>query len=294
MADIGALLRDVDVYCFFFFRAEDGIRDGISGLEFSRVLFRSIGLCIGFMAFMVYGVMEKTLDKQIGDDAEPEEPFKMSDIKEIMMNPGFWLIAILCLLFYSAVFPFMKYANDLMINKYGVAAESAGFITGLLPLGTLFLTPTFGGIYDKFGKGATIMIVGAVLLIVVHLLFALQILHYWWFATIIMIVLAIAFSIVPSAMWPSVAKLIPHRQSGTAYALIFWVQNICPPGVPVLIGYVLERYGKLDATDGGPAYDYTAPMIIFTMFGVAALIVAITLKSVNAKKGYGLEQPNMK
>ena len=159
------------------------------------LLFSLIGLCIGFMAFMVYMVMEKTLDRQVGDDSEKEEPFKISDIKEIVSNPGFWLIAILCLLFYSAIFPFMKYANDLMVNKYGVAQESAGFITGLLPLGTLFLTPFFGGVIDKFGKGATMMIAGSVLLIIVHALFAMPILNYWWFATIIMVFLGIAFSL---------------------------------------------------------------------------------------------------
>ena len=204
------------------------------------------------------------------------------------------LIALLCVLFYSAVFPFIKYATDLMVNKYGVEQELAGFIPSLLPLGTLFLTPFFGNLYDRHGKGASIMLLGAVMLIAVHLLFALPILNVWWFATAIMIVLGIAFSLVPSAMWPSVPKIIPEKQLGTAYALIFWVQNWGLMGVPALIGWVLDSYCKLDTTNGGPAYDYTLPMVIFMCFGIVALFVAILLKREDKKKGYGLELPNIK
>ena len=116
----------------------------------------------------------------------------------------------------------------------------AGTIPSLLPLGTLFLTPFFGNLYDRIGKGATLMVIGSVLLICVHLLFTLPILNVWWFATAVMIVLGIAFSLVPSAMWPSVPKIIPENQLGTAYALIFWVQNWGLMGVPLLIGWVLN------------------------------------------------------
>ena len=200
---------------------------------------------------------------------------------------------LLCVLFYSAVFPFLKYATDLMINKYEVSPDLAGIIPSLLPLGTLFLTPFFGNLYDRRGKGATIMLIGAVMLIGVHVLFALPILNYWWFATLIMIVLGIAFSLVPSAMWPSVPKIIPEKQLGTAYALIFWVQNWGLMGVPALIGWVLDRFCKLGG-EGQPAYDYTLPMVIFACFGVLALIVALMLKAENRKKGYGLEEANIK
>jgi MFS family permease len=130
------------------------------------------------------------------------------------------------------------------------------------------------------------------MLIGVHLLFALPLLNQWWFATIIMIILGVAFSLVPSAMWPSVPKIIPENQLGTAYALIFWVQNWGLMGVPALIGWVLDRYCKLEGD--GPAYDYTLPMIIFTGFGVLALVVALMLKAEDKKKGYGLEKPNIK
>lgn len=258
------------------------------------LLLACILLCVGLISFIVYVVMDTRLDKQLEEEgAEPEEPFKISDIREIASNPGFWLIAILCVLFYSSVFPFLKYATDLMINKYAVEPQMAGIIPGLLPLGTLFLTPFFGGLYDRKGKGATIMVIGAVMLIFVHFLFALPLLNYWWFATIIMLVLGVAFSLVPSAMWPSVPKIIPERQLGTAYALIFWVQNWGLMGVPALIGYVLEKYGKLGG-EGQPAYDYTWPMIIFTGFGVLALFVALLLRRENRIKGYGLEEPNIK
>ena len=259
------------------------------------VLLCLIMLCIGTISYMVYIVMDRKLEASMSaEEEEKEEPFRMSDVFLIIKNKGFWLIALLCVLFYSAVFPFIKYATDLMVNKYHVEQELAGFIPSLLPLGTLFLTPFFGNLYDRKGKGATIMIIGAVMLIGVHLLFALPILNEWWFATLVMIVLGIAFSLVPSAMWPSVPKIIPEKQLGTAYALIFWVQNWGLMGVPALIGWVLDTYCKLDTTNGGPAYDYTLPMIIFCCFGIVALFIAVMLKREDKKKGYGLELPNIK
>lgn len=259
------------------------------------VLLCLIMLCIGTISYMVYIVMDRKLEASMSaEEEEKEEPFRMSDVFLIIKNKGFWLIALLCVLFYSAVFPFIKYATDLMVNKYHVEQELAGFIPSLLPLGTLFLTPFFGNLYDRKGKGATIMIIGAVMLIGVHLLFALPILNEWWFATLVMIVLGIAFSLVPSAMWPSVPKIIPEKQLGTAYALIFWVQNWGLMGVPALIGWVLDTYCKIDTTNGGPAYDYTLPMIIFCCFGIVALFIAVMLKREDKKKGYGLELPNIK
>lgn len=212
------------------------------------ILLCLIMLCIGLIAFIVYMVMDKKLEASVGEtEGEAEEPFSMKDIYVIIKNKGFWLIALLCVLFYSAVFPFLKYAADLMVNKYSVDPELAGIIPSLLPLGTLFLTPFFGNLYDRKGKGATIMIIGAIMLIGVHLLFTLPLLNYWWFATIVVVVLGVAFSLVPSAMWPSVPKIIPEKQLGTAYALIFWVQNWGLMGVPLLIGIVL------DATNPGIA-----------------------------------------
>ena len=158
----------------------------------------------------------------------------------LITNKGFWLIALLCVLFYSAVFPWIKFATDLVINKYQVNPNLAGLIPSVLPLGTLFLTPFFGNLYDKKGKGATIMIIGSVLLIIVHGIFSIPFLNSWILAMFVTVVLGIALSLVPSAMWPSVPKIIPEKQLGTAYALIFWIQNWGLMGVPLLIGVVLS------------------------------------------------------
>ncbi|MDR3260689.1 MAG: MFS transporter [Tannerella sp.] len=257
------------------------------------VLLGLLLLCIGWIAFLVFCVMDRKLDASIGKtDTESEDAFRISDIFLIIRNRGFWLIAVLCVLFYSAVFPFLKFATSLMINKYGVGEDLAGSIPSLLPFGTIILTPLFGNLYDKVGKGAGIMIFGSVLLVVVHTLFALPVLNVWWFAAIVMIVLGIAFSLVPSAIWPSVPKIIPQNQLGTAYATIFWVQNIGLSGVPMLIGWVLKTYCQTGNPD--KPYDYTLPMIIFTGFGILAVFVACLLKREDRKKGYGLENPNRK
>lgn len=260
------------------------------------ILFGLVLLCIGFITYIVFCVMDKKLDKSLEDNnAEPEEPFQAKDILLIVRNKGFWLVALLCVLFYSAVFPFLKYATSLMINKYNVDSSLAGTIPAILPFGTILLTPFFGGLYDKKGRGATIMISGATLLIIVHCLFAMPMLNAWWFAPILMVLLGIAFSLVPSAMWPSVPKIIPQKQLGTAYGLIFWVQNIGLSMVPLLIGKVLGNYCVIgQRADGSPIYDFTIPMLIFTCFGILALIVAFMLKKEDARKGYGLEKPNIK
>ena len=257
-------------------------------------------LVIGLLAYLVFCVMDSRLDKQEGafvaDDAD-DETFKLGDLTIILKSKGFWLIALLCLCFYSAVFPFLKYATSLMINKYNVDPTLAGLLPSILPFGNLLMTPIFGGIYDKYGKGATIMVIGSVLLIIVHLLFAMPMLNYWWFAALIMVLLGVAFSLVPSAMWPSVPKIIPLRLLGSAYALIFWVQNIGLGSVPLLIGNVLSDYCIVGTVvrDGNEViqYDYTLPMLIFAVFGVVALGLALWLKAEDSKKGYGLEKPNI-
>ncbi|MEI6050959.1 MAG: MFS transporter [Bacteroidota bacterium] len=268
------------------------------------ILVCLIMLCIGMIAFFIYTFMDKKLDKSVALEAgrsgniEEEESFRMSDIWFIVKNKGWWYIAILCVLFYSAVFPFLKYATDLMVNKFNVNQEFAGIIPGLLPFGTILLTPLFGNIYDRKGKGATIMIIGAILLIFVHALFSIPFLNFTPVAIILIIILGIGFSLVPSAMWPSVPKIIPEKQLGTAYAMIFWVQNIGLGGVPLLIGWVLNKYciTGTHLADGVRVsnYNYTIPMIIFTGFGILALIFALLLKAEDKKKGYGLELPNIK
>ena len=264
------------------------------------IAFAFILLCIGFIAFFIYVSMDKKLDKSVAESGEvnEEEPFKFSDIGTIITNKGFWLIAILCVLFYSSVFPFIKYAADLMVNKYGVDQKLAGLIPSLLPLGTLFLTPFFGNIYDKKGKGATIMIIGATIIVFVHAIFSLPVFNYWMVAVVLVILLGVALSLVPSAMWPSVPKIIPENQLGTAFSLIFWIQNWGLMGIPALIGYVLDQsnpgvaLAKANGTEI-PLYDYTNPMLIFTGLGVLAIVVGFMLKAEDKKKGYGLELPNI-
>ncbi|MFA6807255.1 MAG: MFS transporter [Bacteroidales bacterium] len=264
------------------------------------ILLCLICLCIGLISFIVFTVMDKKLDTEEANDPikqeeEEEEPFKVSDIFKILSNKGFWLIAILCVLFYSAVFPFLKYATDFMVNKFGVEQDIAGLIPSVLPFGTLFLTPLFGNLYDRKGKGASLMLIGAFMLVFVHALFAIPTLNSWPIAVVLVVILGIAFSLVPSAMWPSVPKIIPEKQLGTAYALIFWIQNWGLMGIPFIIGIVLDKYCKIDpATHGGAKYDYTIPMIIFACLGVLAVIVAFMLKAEDKKKHYGLEEANIK
>jgi MFS family permease len=262
------------------------------GVSYS-VLFGLTLLAIGLLAFLLYALLDKAYDRQAGAvAASAEDEFKLSDVKLVVTNHGFWLIALLCVLFYSCVFPFLKYATDLMVNKFGVNEEWAGLIPGLLPFGTILLTPLFGGIYDKRGRGATIMIVGALMLVGIHTLFSIPGVNSWAYAVSLMVLLGVAFSLVPSAMWPSVPKIIPEKQLGTAYALIFWVQNIGLMGVPYLIGVVLERFCKTTSAKGDVSYDYAIPMLIFAAFAALSLLVAVMLKREDKRRGYGLEKPN--
>jgi len=266
------------------------------------VILSILLLCIGLLSFIFFAVFDRKLDKEEAAAQETsDEEFKFKDILSIAKIKAFWLITILCVLFYSAVFPFIKYATQLIVQKFGVSDDFAGFIPALLPLGALFLTPVFGSVYDKKGKGATIMIIGSVILLFVHLLFSIPSLDSLYVAISLVIVLGIGFSLVPSAMWPSVAKIIPEQRLGTAYAMIFYVQNWGLLFVPMLIGFVLNKYCIIGTTekmiDGVEhtitLYNYTLPMLIFACFGALSIFFALWLKREDAKKGYGLEKPNI-
>ncbi len=212
------------------------------------ILVCLIMLCIGFISFFIYTFMDKKLDaSQVAYDkatntVDTEEAFRIKDILKIITNKGWWYLAILCVLFYSAVFPFLKYATDLMVQKFHINEDWAGIIPAMLPFGTILLTPLFGNLYDRKGKGASIMILGAILIIIVHMIFSVPFLNHWIIAIFLILILGIGFSLVPSAMWPSVPKIIPEKQLGTAYSLVFWVQNWGLMGVPALIGWVLNKY----------------------------------------------------
>lgn len=264
------------------------------------VAFAILLLIIGLLTFLIYAMMDAKYDKQEGVEEtgiDPEDEFKISDLGKLFTNKAFMYIAILCVLFYSAVFPFMKYAADLFVNKFGTSVDTGAFIAGLLPFGTMALTPVFGSFLDNKGKGASIMILGSILLIAVHLTFALAPSNII-FAWAGMIVLGIGFSLVPASMWPSVPKIVEDRYLGSAYAVIFMIQNIGLMTIPMLIGYVLESVNpgvteQIQQGIEGAAYNYTVPMLIFASTGILGLVFAFLLKAEDKKKGYGLELPNI-
>ncbi len=266
----------------------------------TTILIVVVFLILGLIGFFYYNTLDKKLDAQIAEeeDGSDDDTFKISDLWIIISNRGFWLVALLCVFFYSTVFPFYKYGPDLMVNKFGVSESWAGFLPGLVPFGTMLLTPLFGSIYDRKGKGASIMILGAILLIIVHVIFYLPFITSVVAAFFNVILLGIAFSLVPSAMWPSVPKIIPEKQLGSAFALIFWVQNFGLWGMPLAVGIVLDRTnpGVAEAKNAGELvnYDYQTTWTIFVALTILALIIAFWLKAEDKRKGYGLELPNIK
>ena len=246
-------------------------------------------LCAGVVSFLVYCMMDVKFDKAAKTtDSASDDEFRLSDLKILFCNKGFWLITLLCLMFYAGVFPFLKFATKVMVTKYCVDRELAGLIPAMLPFGTIFLTPLFGSIYDRKGKGATLMLIGSVILMLVHIVFALP-LTSWVVAVAAMVALGVAFGLVPSAMWPSVPKIIPMKLLGTAYALIFYIQNIGLSLVPIMIGSVNESN-----TDASGTIDYTMSMSLFAVFGFVAVLLSLALKAEDKRKGYGLEQANLK
>jgi Na+/melibiose symporter-like transporter len=287
----------------FFFSADIAGEKVVDGIRTGNVLnpvYLGVALVsIGFLTFLMYTFMDKKLDKQTGQTgpgADPTEEFHLSDLKKIITNRGFLLISFLCVLFYSGVFPFLKYAVFMMQSKLGVDAHIAGKISGLLPVGTILLTPIVGYFLDKKGKGATMMIFGAALLTLAHLTFALVPLTMA-IAIIAIVVLGISFSLVPASMWPSVPKIVEERYLGSAYALVFWIQNIGLMFFPWLIGVVIEAFnpGVTDAIQSGDVnavYNYTVPMLVFSGLGVAAIFLAFMLRREDRLKHYGLDAPN--
>ena len=251
------------------------------------ILLGLVLLIAGFLAFIVYTVMDKKLDASTGEVtgnvSDEDEGFHFADLKFIFTNPGFWCITLLCLMFYSGVFPFLKFATKLMVDNYNVPQDLAGSLPGAIPLGTIILTPLFGTIYDRIGKGATLMLIGSIRLTFVHFIFMIHILPVGWFAIIMMIILGIAFSLVPSAMWPSVPKIIPMKLLGSAYAIIFYIQNIGLSLVPMAIG----KINKADPS-------FTGMETFFIGCGIAAIIIAFVLMLIDRKKHYGLQQANVK
>lgn len=243
-------------------------------------------LSLGFACYLIYCVMDRKLERETTNRqplaADPQDDsFRLSDIGGILRNPGFWVVTLLCMVFYSAVSPFLKFATKLMIAKYGVDADVAGFFTSIAPFGTLLLTPFFGNLYDRLGHGVTIIIVGTSMLTCVYIGFSLPI-HAAAFAIAMMILLSIAYSLVPSALWPGVPKMIPLKCLGTAYSMIFFIQNLGRSIVPLCVG----KANSVDPT-------YSTSMYIFAGLGFTAIAIALLMLHIDRKKGYGLQQPNI-
>ncbi len=333
------------------------------------VAFGVVLMCIALIMTIVYFVMDKKLDAQTGEAEEKDDPFKISDLGQILTSSGFWLVALLCVLYYSAIFPFQKYAvNMLQCNldliepaadsfwagskvtivqyiimlvvaaagfasnfqknktvKYsllglsiaaliaycymGYMRQSAEAIFAVFPLLAVLITPILGSYVDHKGKAASMLILGSLLLIGCHLTFAFLLPLFSGAGAVIVayitiLVLGSSFSLVPASLWPSVPKLVDAKIIGSAYALIFWIQNIGLWLFPLLIGKVLDttnpdivnglKAGTITAAEAAVRYDYTAPLVMLACLGVAALIIGFILKVVDKKKGIGLEEPNIK
>ena len=245
-------------------------------------------LIIGLLAFLVFCVMDRKLDdsgqttEDSADNTQYEEQFHFSDILVTLRNPGFWLITLFCVLFYSAVSPFLKFSTKLMVMKYGVDPDIAGFFSSIAPFGTILMTPLFGLIYDRYGKGVTLVITGALMLTAVHFGFSLP-MHSSTIAIALMVTLSIGYSLAPAALWPCVPKIIPLKCLGTAYSMIFFIQNFGRAVIPMCVG----RANETDPT-------YTTSMLIFGFTALGAAVTAIAMLVIDKKKNYGLQLPNIK
>ena len=251
------------------------------------IAFCTVLLIIGLINFIVFSVMDAKLDKRLGEanSDEPTEEFKVSDLGRIFSSKMFWIVALLCVLYYSAIFPFQRYATNYLEVTLHIEKEAAADLFRWFPILAMILTPVLGSFLDHKGKGATMLMLGSLIMIACHLSFAflLPIYPNEWFALLIIVILGVSFSLVPAALWPSVPKIIDPVILGSAYSLIFWIQNIGLCFVPLIIGMTLK------ATGG-----YLVPMLIFASLGVLALILSFALKAFDKKKGFGLEEPNIK
>ena len=252
------------------------------------VLFGAVLLMIGLIFYFVFVIMDRKFDKQLEAAGElkeeaSEEEFKFSDLGKIFTSKMFWLVALLCVLYYSAIFPFQRYAPDFLNKTLGI--ENGAQLFSCFPILAMVLTPFLGGFIDRKGKAASMLMIGSFIMIACHLSFAfvLPMFPSKALAVAIIAILGVSFSLVPAALWPSVPKIIDERILGSAYCVIFWIQNWGLLLVPIVIGKVL------DATGG-----YTLPMVIFSSFGVIALLIGMLLKREDKKKGYGMELPNIK
>ena len=255
------------------------------------VAFCTALLIIGLLFFLIFTFMDRKFDSQLVEaglmttEKDPEDEFHISDLGKIFSSKMFWIVALLCVLYYSAIFPFQRYAPNYLEETLDISAEAASRLFSCFPILAMVLTPFLGAFLDFKGKGASMLMLGAIIMIVCHLGFACVLPSFpsKTLALILIVTLGVSFSLVPAALWPSVPKIIDEKILGSAYCLIFWVQNIGLCLVPLIIGATLE------ATGG-----YFVPMLIFSSFGVLAFLLTFLLKIEDKKKGYGLELPNVK
>ena len=248
-------------------------------------------LCIGLINFIIFGVMDAKFDRQVAaaglssEEGGSDEEFHVKDLGAIFSSKMFWIVALLCVLYYSAIFPFQRYATNFLEETLLIEASAAARLFSCFPILAMCLTPFLGIFLDYKGKGATMLMVGSLIMIACHLSFAFLLPAFpsKWLALVLIVVLGVSFSLVPAALWPSVPKIIDEKILGSAYCLIFWVQNVGLCFVPMIIG-------SLRQSTGG----YLVPMIVFSSFGVLALIFSFLLKKEDKAKGYGLEEPNIK
>ena len=266
------------------------ISKSFGGSLLAPVGFCGTLLCVGLLNFIIFGIMDKKFDKQlaqagmaVGEEGSEEE-FHLSDLGAIFKSKMFWIVALLCVLYYSAIFPFQRYATNFLELTLNISAEEGAQLFSCFPILAMVLTPFLGFFLDKVGKGASMLMIGSVIMTACHLCFAfvLPMFPEKWFALLLIVTLGVSFSLVPAALWPSVPKIIDEKILGSAYCLIFWVQNIGLCFVPKIIG-------SLKMSTGG----YLVPMIVFASFGVLAFILSLVLKAEDVRKGYGLEKPNI-
>ncbi len=290
---------------FFIFTLSPWLANMAPATVVRPVAFCTLLLLIGLLCFSVFCIMDRKLDRQTGvkarSERNPEDEFHVRDLGKIFSSRVFWIVAILCVLYYSAIFPFQRFATNMLESNLGISASNAANIFRWFPMGAAAITPFLGGYLDHKGRGASMLIFGALLMIVCHLTFAFVLPAFpsRVLAYCAIVLLGVSFSLVPAALWPSVPKIMETRYLGSAYSLIFWIQNVGLCLFPLLIGSVLKATNpgvaeQIRSGIEGAAYDYTVPMLIFAGCGAAAMILGIYLKRLDAKRHYGLELPNIR
>ena len=260
------------------------------------IWFAVMLLLIGFLAFLVYLMYDIKVDRQMKRSVkimDKEDEFHMSDLFNLFKNRSFWFITALCVTFYAAVFPFQKFAPDFFFHRFGMSETKSADIASLLYYGTIVFTPIFGAFVDKKGKSASLMIYGSLMLVLVHLVFSFIEIEFSVY--VLMALLGISFSLVPAAMWPAVAKIVPESRIGSAYGAMFSLQNLGLFGVPILAGYILDKVNPgvtSEMIEEGARMNYTPTMLMFVVFGVIGFVFALLLKWDDKTSGYGLELPS--